>query len=123
MSTEEKTSTGTEVAGKKRDIKALVAVIPPASQILGRKEKKVREKRIRVRLKDHVKEGEMYISPRLASELGIKDIAYLSVPGKKRMAFKVVLNDAVPYNEVWVNAEVMRERGVADNTLATVRGS
>ncbi len=122
MSSEEKSSTEA-TTGKKRDIKALVAVIPPASQVLGRREKKVRERRIRVRLKDNVKEGEIYISPRLASDLNIKDVAYLSIPGKKRMAFKVVVNDAVPQNEVWVNAEVMRERGVADNTLATIRGS
>lgn len=108
--------------GKKRDIKALVAVIPPASQALGRREKKVREKRIRVRLKDVVKEDEIHISPRLAEELGIKSRAYLSIPGKKRMEFKAVINDSVPYNEVWVNTEVMRERGVADNTLATIRG-
>lgn len=120
MSSEE----GSEVeAGKKRDIKALVAIIPPASQVLGRREKRVKEKRIRVRLKDVVKEDELHISPRLATELNIKDRAYLSVPGKKRMEFKVLINDSVPYGEVWVNTEVMKERGVADNTLATIRGA
>ena len=109
--------------GKKRDIKALVAIIPPASQVLGRREKKIREKRIRVRLKDVVKENELHISPRLATELNIKDRAYLSVPGKKRMEFKAVVNDSVPYGEVWANTEVMKERGIADNTLAAIRGA
>ena len=37
---------GTSEAGKKRDIKALVAIIPPASQVLSRKEKKVRKGRL-----------------------------------------------------------------------------
>ena len=114
---------GTSEAGKKRDIKALVAIIPPASQVLSRKEKKVREKRIRVRLKPDVKEDELHLSPQLASELGIRVRAELSIPGKKRITFKAVINDSVPYGEVWVNEELMRERGVADNTLATIRGS
>lgn len=109
--------------GKKRDIKALVAVIPPASQVLSRREKKVKERRIRVRLKEVVKEEELHISSRLANELNIKDRAYLSIPGKKRMEFRVIINDSVPYGEVWVNAEIMRGKGIADNTLATIRGA
>ncbi len=108
---------------EKRDIKALVAVIPPATQIMRRKEVRVLEKRIRVRLKDFIKEGEIHISESLASELQIKDRAALSVPGKKRLVFKAVINESVPSNEVWVNEEVMKERGVADNTLATVRAA
>ncbi len=110
-------------AGKKRDIKALVAVIPPATQLRKREGPKVREKRIRVRLKPDVKEGELHVSPSLAEELSIREVAELSVPGKKKMRFKAVLNDKVPINEVWVNEEIMKERGVADNTLATVRGA
>jgi len=109
--------------GKKRDIKALVAIIPPATQLRRRESSKVKEKRIRVRLKSDVKEGELHISPSLAQELDIKDSAELSVPGKKKMRFKVILNEGVPLGEVWVNEEVMKERGVADNTLATVRGA
>jgi len=109
--------------GKKRDIKALVAIIPPATQLRRREGSRVKEKRIRVRLKPDVKEGELHVSPSLAQELGIKDAAELSVPGKKKMQFKAVLNESVPANEVWANEEVMKERGIADNTLATVRGA
>lgn len=109
--------------GKKRDIKALVAVIPPATQLRKREGPKVKERRIRVRLKPDIKEGELHISPSLAQELSIKEVAELSVPGKKKMRFKAVLDDKVPVNEVWVSEEVMKERGVADNTLATVRGA
>jgi len=108
---------------KKRDIKALVAIIPPATQLRRRESSKVKEKRIRVRLKPDVKEGELHISPSLAQELDLKDSAELSVPGKKKMRFKAILNEGVPSGEVWVNEEVMKERGVADNTLATVRGA
>ncbi|OYT51597.1 MAG: hypothetical protein B6U73_01625 [Desulfurococcales archaeon ex4484_204] len=108
---------------RRRDVKELVAIIPPASQVLSRRGKKVRERRVRVRLKEGVKADELHISPQLASELGIKGRCELSVPGKKRMAFKSVLNDSVPLQEVWANEELMRERGVADNTLATIRGA
>ena len=107
---------------EKRDIKQLVAVIPPASQILRKGESKRKERRIRVRLRDEVPEDELHLNPALAKDLGISGKAELSVPGKKRMVFKAVTNEAIPENEVWVNAELMRERGVADNSLATVRG-
>ncbi len=108
---------------KKRDIKQLVAVIPPASQLMRREGPKIREKRIRVRLKPDIPPEELYLSPALAKYIGVKEKAELSVPGKKRMSFKAVIRDDIPENEVWVNEDLMRERGVADNSLATVRGA
>lgn len=116
-------SEGEEKPQKKRDIKQLVAVIPPASQLMRREGPKVREKRIRVRLKDNVPPNELHLPPSLAKFIGVKERVELSVPGKKRMSFKPVLNESIPENEVWVNTEVMREKGVADNSLATVRGA
>jgi hypothetical protein len=38
------------------------------------------------------------------------------------MNFKAVIDENIPQNEVWVNEELMKERGVSDNSLATVRG-
>ncbi len=114
---------GEEKSQKKRDIKQLVAVIPPASQLMHKEGSKVREKRIRVRLKDNIPPEELHLSPSLAKFVGVKERVELSVPGKKRMSFKPVLNESIPQNEVWVNTELMREKGVADNSLATVRGA
>lgn len=108
---------------KKRDVRHLVAVIPPASQLLRREGPKRREKRIRVRLKAEIQPEELHLNPSVAKYLNITSKAELSVPGKKRMEFKAVINENVPENEVWVNEEIMRERGVADNSLATVRGT
>ncbi len=108
---------------KKRDIKQLVAVVPPATQLLRRQAPKIREKRVRVRLKDDVPPDELHLSPGLAKFIGVRERAELSIPGKKRMSFKAVIDERIPENEVWVNTELMRERGVADSSLATVRGA
>ncbi|MGC8974764.1 MAG: hypothetical protein ACP5KB_01035 [Thermoprotei archaeon] len=107
---------------QKRDIKQLVAVIPPASEVLGKGVKRVPEKRVRVRLKDSVSEGVIYVSSKLASELGVKEVIQLSVSGK-RFTLRVSVSDSVPENEVWANEEFMRRNGVSDNSMATVRSA
>ncbi len=106
---------------KKKDIKALVAVIPPATQLLRRKEKKLAEKRIRVRRNPSVKPEHAYINPQLAKELGIKDYLEIVIARRHRYAFKAILDEKVPVNEVWCNEDLLREDGVADNSIATVR--
>lgn len=105
---------------QKRDIKQLVAVIPPASETLGKRVKRVSEKRVRVRLKDSVPEEVIYISSKLASELGVKEVVQLSVSGK-RLTLKVFVSDDIPESEVWANDEFMRRNGISDNSMATVR--
>jgi len=108
--------------GKKRDVKQLVAVIPPASQILSKGGGKSKERRIRLRLKPNVDSKELYLSPQLLKELNIKKEVEISVAGKKRLRFKAVENEEVPPNEVWGNEGFLKERGIADNSLVTVRG-
>ncbi|MEM0348359.1 MAG: hypothetical protein QW309_06820 [Zestosphaera sp.] len=107
---------------QKRDIKQLVAVIPPASEVLSKGVKKVLEKRVRVRLRDGVPDGVIYVSSKLASELSVKDKVQLSVSGKKFM-LKVFVSDDIPENEVWTNEEFMRKNGISDNSMATVRST
>lgn len=84
--------------------------------------KRVFEKRVRVRLKDEVPEGILWIARRLADELGIKDSAQLSVSGKK-LVLKVLASEELPESEVWANEDFMRRNGVADNSMATVRSA
>ncbi len=110
-----------EKKSEKPDIKSLVAVIPPA-MALKRKEKKTLEKRIRLRWSD-VEENEVKIHPNLAKELSIKDYAEVVVAGRHRFVAKVVLDDTIPVNEVYANEEMLREHGVADNTIATIRAA
>ncbi|HDD25990.1 MAG TPA: hypothetical protein ENF75_02750 [Acidilobales archaeon] len=107
---------------RKIDIKALVAVIPPASQVLGRHQKKtIPERRIRIRLSEDVERDKAKINPSLAKELGIKDKLVIVVAGRKRFVFNSVLDDSVKVNEAYVNAELMRDNGIADNSIATIR--
>lgn len=106
---------------KKRDIRALVAIIPPASEVIGRREKKLAEKRIRVRRKSHIKPEHSYINPQLAKELDIKDYLEIVIARRHRLVFKAILDEAVPINEVWCNEDLLRDEGIADNSIATVR--
>ena len=108
---------------RKKDVKQLVAIIPPASQLLMKEGPKQKEKRIRLRLKKEIPPEELHIHPSLIRELRISSKAEISVAGKKRLKFKAVEDDGVPENEVWGNEEVMREKGLADNSLVTLRGA
>jgi len=105
--------------GKKLDVKSLVAVIPPAETLL-KKERKMQEKRVRVRY-GNVKRNQLVISKKLAEMLGIKDKAYLVVAGRKRFLLNVIINEELPENTVYANQELLQENGVADNSIATVR--
>lgn len=107
---------------QKRDIRQLVAVIPPASEVLGRGVKKVLEKRVRVRLRDGVPNDVIYVSSKLASELDVKEKIQLSVSGRK-FVLRVLVSEDIPESEVWANEEFMRRNGISDNSMATVRST
>jgi len=83
---------------------------------------RVREKRVKLRYGEDVKEEEVHLSKKLADELGIKEHVVIAIPGRKNMEFRAVINDKVPYGEVWANSSVMKARGVADGSVVTVRG-
>lgn len=107
---------------KKTDIKSLLAVIPPANALLRKKESKrsIQERRIRLRYGE-VKREQVAVGERLAKELELKDQAYITVAGRKRFLLKVVIKEDLPENIILVNAELMRENGIADNSIATIR--
>ncbi len=108
------------MSGEERRIDKILDFIPSASQ-LKETRKVLREKRVRIRYDDDLDEEEARISSRLARELGIKDYLEIVVAGKKRFAFKAIIEDDVEENIVYVNGDLMEEHGIADNSIATVR--
>jgi len=80
-----------------------------------------RERRLRLRRRDDVPEGQARMNPKAMEYLGIEDKIEVVVAGKKRYTFRVLPLDQVPENEVWCNADEMRMYGLADRTIATVR--
>ncbi len=110
-----------KIIERKIDIKALVAVIPPASS-LGRGKIR-RERRIRVRAVAEVKEGFAKINPTLANELGITSALEIVVARKRKLKLTAIVDENIPFNEVWCNTGQLREEGIADNSIATVRAA
>jgi len=106
---------------EKLDVKKLVAIIPPPTMLRARKQPQIREKRIRLRYSEELPQDQAKICSRLAKELGIEEVVEITVAGKKRFRFKVVIDDTVPYDYIIVNAELMRRYGVADNSMCTIR--
>ncbi len=105
---------------KKIDIRSALAMIPPASQILG-KEKRIRERRVRLRFHDEIKEGIAKLNPQLIQEIGETEYIEVVVAHRHRFKYKVEVDENVPPNEVWVNGSNLPEYGIADNSIATVR--
>jgi len=81
----------------------------------------MRERRLRVRRREEVPRGQARMNPKAMEYLGIKDEVELVIGGKRRLVFRAVPFDSVPENEVWCNADELRELGVADNTVAATR--
>jgi len=103
---------------KKVDIKALVALVPPASALKQRSSKTM-EKRVRVRW-GNIAPEKAKLSTSLANELGIGEELEIAISGKK-FIFKAIKDDSIPPNEVHINEEVARMHGISDNTIATIR--
>ena len=106
----------------KIDVTKLVSIIPPASE-LRRKEERIKEKRIRVRWDESLPQGIARISKELANMLGIKDgdTIEIVVAGRHKFLFKATIVEEGSINEVYCNPEELREKGVADKSIATVR--
>lgn len=107
-----------EEVGRKRDIRALLAVIPPA-EALKRRERSFTEMRIRLKYNPEVKPGTLHLNSVLAKELSVNEYVEVSVHGK-RVKLKAVLSDNVPKEEVWGSAD-LKSFGIADNSIVTIR--
>jgi len=79
------------------------------------------EKRLRIRQRDDVERGMAKLNPKTMKYLGIRDFVEVVIAGKKRLRFRALALEGVPEGEIWANAQELRERGVADRTIATVR--
>ena len=79
------------------------------------------EKRLRLRCRADVERGTAKMNPQTMRYLGIATEVEIVVAGKKRLRFSVLPFDQVPLTEVWLNEQEMRENGIADRTIATVR--
>ena len=106
---------------EKIDIKALVSIIPPASSLF--KEKPRKERRIRVRATKEVKRDYAKINPKLARALNVKDNLEIVIARKKKLKLAAILDENISENEVWCNAEQLREEGIADYSIATLRAA
>jgi len=109
-----------EIPRKKIDIRSALAMIPPASQVLG-KQKKQRERRVRLRFHNELKEGIAKVNPELLKEIGEAEYIEVVVAHRHKFRYRVEVDESVPPNEVWVNGGKLPEYGVSDNTIATVR--
>lgn len=110
-----------EILPDKADLKSALSLIPPASALKSR-ERRLMEKRIRLKYDASLEREEAKINPQLAKELGIKDKLEIVVAGRHRFVFRAIVDEEVEYNRVHVNPDLMEENGVADNSIATVRG-
>jgi len=107
---------------KKIDIKKLVSIVPPASE-LKRKQKFLKEKRIRIRYDESLPEGASKVPKDLARALGINegDKIEIVIAGKKKFIFTATIIDEEGTNVVYCYPEELRENGVADKSIATLR--
>jgi len=123
MGGESKEGRRPEASSRKVDVSKLVSIIPPPSELKKREEKKIIEKRIRIRYDESLPEGVARLSKELASYLGINenDLIEIVVGGKRKFVFKTVIDEKVEANTVYCYPEELRERGVADYSIATVR--
>ena len=120
MSEEVRESKEEALGIEKPDVTKLLAAIPPASALKAR-QKRVAERRIRLRYDDSLNPDEARINPRLAQQLGISDKLEITVAGRHRFAFKAIIDEDTPENVIYVNSDLMEEHGIADNSIATVR--
>ncbi len=109
-----------EIPEIKVDVRSAISLIPPASALKA-KEKKLREKRIRLKYDYSLKPIEAKINDKLAKELGVEDKIEIVVAGRHRFVFKAIIDEEIDYNRVHVNPDLMEENGIADNSIATVR--
>ena len=105
------------------NVKDTLKIIPPPSMLRSRERKRIVEKRIRVRYSKELSDKEAKLSSKLASELNLDENDYIEiiVAGKKRLSFKPKIDESLDSNEVFVNQELLKINGIADNSIATIK--
>ncbi|MDT7865255.1 MAG: hypothetical protein RQ922_05190 [Thermoproteota archaeon] len=80
-----------------------------------------KERRLRIKISESVKEGKLSINPTTAQELGISDKVEIVVGGKKRLVLDAILSSETPPDQVFINPDFAKSFGIANNTIATIR--
>jgi hypothetical protein len=112
-----------EIKPEKADLAKALSIIPPASS-LKEKGKKVIEKRLRISYDESVEHGNVKLSKKLASQLGIQKKLEMVIASKKKLMLDAQIDDSIQEElKVFVNSEQMKEEGVADNSIVTIRSA
>jgi len=110
-----------DIKEEKIDVKKLVSIVPPPSSLFSKQRQGVKEKRLRLKYDSNAKEGEARISIVLAKELGVKDYVEVTVAGKKRFRLKAIIVEDLDAYHIGVNHDQMRQLGISDNSICTIR--
>lgn len=107
---------------RKVDISKLVSIIPPASELF-KKERKLSEKRIRIRFDSSLSPDIAKVPSALAKLLDIKDkdAVEIVVAGRKKFRLQAAVFESQEENVVFVPPAEFEKNGVADNSIATIR--
>ncbi len=79
------------------------------------------EKRLRIRSRTDVSDGSSKMNAKMAQTLGVGEEIEAVVAGKSKGTWKASQSESVPSNEVWMNSDELKAKGIADNTIATIR--
>ncbi|AFZ70836.1 hypothetical protein Calag_1114 [Caldisphaera lagunensis DSM 15908] len=110
-----------DVRPEKADLSKALSIIPPASS-LKEKGKKIVERRLRISYDEGVDKGNVKLSKKLASELGIQKKLEMVIASKKKLVFDSQIDESIQEEtKVFVNPDEMKEKGVADNSIVTIR--
>ncbi len=110
-----------DVKPEKADLSKALSIIPPASS-LREKGKKVIERRLRISYDESVDKGNVKLSKKLASQLGIQKKLEMVIASKKKFVFDSQIDESIQEDsKIFVNPDEMKEKGVADNSIVTIR--
>ncbi len=103
------------------DLSKMLSLIPPASAIYSKQSKAI-ERRVKLVYDENLKEGELRLSKKLATSLGITGEAEVAVSGKIRLRLKAVIDENIDDEvTVWANPGEMESVGIANNSMVTLR--
>jgi len=83
----------------------------------------IKQKRMRLRHRVEVERGKSFLNPETMSFLEVEDSQEIEIVVAKKKKFRSIVfsKSEVPLNEVWMNPDELQEKGIADNSIATVR--
>ncbi|MCX8196042.1 MAG: hypothetical protein N3F67_03065 [Acidilobaceae archaeon] len=113
---------GLEAKEGRERIARMLDVLPSASALAG-EQKQLREKRVRLKFEEAVEKGHARISAKLARALGITDKLEVVVAGRTRLLLQAIIDESLEEERVFVNPSPLLEKGVADNSIVTVRAA